>query len=182
MEIPKVDKGLLERSSSNRIKIYEKLGFNSINHITIYGQMCCMKCGFSNPKPTGKICTCLLCKDCQTCIQMCSRSNNETECDSSRVLLCVADIMVSDLPSDVSISVKNDFLLVGLSNKFRVTYVKINVFLVIESIIVNKHDKKLTSVLINMITSLQVCLTLFRKSTFYCRTHFFKGIRKKAFA
>ena len=117
-----------------------------------------------------------------TCIQMCSRSNDETECDSSRVLLCVADIMENDLPSDVSISVKNDFLLVVLSNKCRVTHVKINIFLVIESIIVNKHDKELTSVLINMITSLQVCLTLFRKSTFYGRTHFFKGVRKKAFA
>lgn len=126
MEIPKVDKGLLERSSSNRIKIYEKLGFNSINCNTIYGQVYCMKCGFSNPKPTGKICTCLLCKDCQH-TSICVVEVMMKLSDSSRVLLCVVDIMENYLPSDVSIPVKNDFLLVVLSNKFRVTHVKIKV-------------------------------------------------------
>ena len=42
------------------------------------------------------------------------------------MFLCGADIMESDFPSDVRISVKNDdFLLVVLSNKFRLLMQKI---------------------------------------------------------
>ena len=125
LEISEVYKGLLEKPSSNNLEIDEEVVFYHINHGTLGKQVCCMKFGFINPKPTDKIFTFLLCRDASQRVFKCIVEVIIKFSTSSRVFLCSADIMENALQSDVNILIKNDdFLPFVSSNKFRVNHVR----------------------------------------------------------
>ena len=81
------------------VEIEEEVVFDPINQDNLDEQVCCMKYGFVNPKLTGKIFTCLLCKDCQLAFK-CAVEVMIKQSASSRMFLQPADIIEKVLPSD----------------------------------------------------------------------------------
>ena len=106
LEISEVYKGLLEKPSSNSLEIDEEVVFYHINHSTLGKQVCCMKFGFINPKPTDKIFTFLLCRDASQHASKCIVEVIIKFSTSSRMFLCSADVTENALKSDVNILIK----------------------------------------------------------------------------